>query len=329
MRAPAAFTTTLGQPNSIDLPTGSFCLPGGIIPCLAIIATQDQAFSVTVPVANVPATLQFPGATAARATGAQVVPIGGGFFQPGAGTLALCDGEWYDPTATCDAGALTAVAPIGFAADGTGGGAFVVNPGVVAGDYFVKVTSGSSQDTIPFRVLGTPTAALSPGGGAAGSTVQLNGTNFDTNTAVTVQAYSATDIALGASVPLITDANGSVGPVPFTVPSDTTYVRVSQDNDPLLSADAAWAQAADDCTVFATECTTLQQINQDVAGGLLEMHEDGVVVAMPALTLDRTVLTTSKALNQLHVYDARRDADRLDGDRLRHRSSGGARHHGR
>jgi hypothetical protein len=291
------------------------CLSGGQIPCTLGIGSSEGAvppnWAGTINIFGgppPPSTAVTPAVQAAR-PGAALSFTGVDFTASvSTGTASLCDSNGTSNCVALDsatistdaAGALTGSGTIPAAAT-TGARRLVVSTG--SGP---SATSASSA----FTVLDTPAITLSASSGSAGGSVSVSGTNFDPGVTLFV---SPTDGAAqtGTFAVVVPNATGSFSGASVTTNTGTVaIVATVQPPDGVNFASADFEVSANSCTAATSavpedSCSISQQLQLPVEGGSLTLSQDAATIAMDPLTLTGSDQTSTGALNQVTVTDAR------------------------
>jgi hypothetical protein len=212
--------------------------------------------------------------------------------------------------------------------------------GAGTGARTIKVTapvSGQSVD-IPINLLGTRTASISPTQGSTLTEVDVTVSNFDTGQDFIAFGGSEVQSFGGAfGVSVITVATGDVSAAPVAASSTGTGTNSVIINSASTIAVSAYQGTSlpgvftpaspaasigpntpsnftfgvNSCTVDADpapgeeSCYVLQFINMTVNGGVLTLSQLDGSIAMTDVTLDGSENTSTGAINQLTINDAR------------------------
>jgi hypothetical protein len=153
-------------------------------------------------------------------------------------------------------------------------------------------------------VLGARAVTLSPAAGGIGTSVTVNGSNYDATQAVAVQALNAAFAPVGAPVMSSSSAVGAVNAVFAIGDSSTAYIAVAETDAPTTdNSMAPFAFSANSCN--GTGCTVLQTVTLVVDPGVINITQAGNAVAMSTITLDGTTQTSTGALQGVTITDAR------------------------
>lgn len=287
------------------------CLPGGLVPCtigIGDVATSGASFALGIPVFGGPA----PVSTAVTPTTQAGRPGGplnftGVDFEVSVvtGTATLCN---TDGVTNCEA--LTGVA-ISTTASGALTGSGIIPAAATTGARRLVVTTGARSASAAFVVLGTASLTLSASSGGAGSSVSVSGSNFDPGTLLFLVPLSGAFTPLAGPAMVTTNATGSFSGVSVTVVTGTAYIGAG-DNPTTAnnSAVAPFSVSSNSCTAATAatptgSCAIQQTVQQQVSGGNLSMSQQSALISMSAITLDGSNQTSTGALNQVTVIDAR------------------------
>jgi hypothetical protein len=287
------------------------CVSGGLIPCqfgLGDVATSGAAFAIAVPVFSIPtppSTTVTPAVAAARPGDA--LSFTGVDYTPSAatGTASLCDTDGVSNCQSLD------TVTIGVDAGGALTGSGTIPAAATTGSRRLVVSTGSGPSarsaSATFVVLGARTVVLTPSSGGIGATISVSGSGFDPGATLLVVPSDGTG-ALAAPVTTTASATGTFSGVSVTVVAGTIGIAASEADNPTTEFGfAPFSVSATSCSVAGDTgtCTVEQGIVQQVNGGQLSMTEAAPTITMSPVTLDGSSQTSTGALNQVTVTDAR------------------------
>ncbi len=201
---------------------------------------------------------------------------------------------------------------------GSGTGTITVPADATTGVRSLAVSDGVNTVLAPITVLGAPTIAINPGGGGAGTSVAVTGTNWNPGSTVAIRGYQALagppppNPTGDAPVSVTASAAGGISTT-YTVNAATTaYVGASSGIWPdTLFAVAPWSVSADACvgkagTASTGSCALTYNLSQTITAGNLAMSRAaGSNLTLSGVTLDGTVHTSTGSLPVITVTDFR------------------------
>ncbi|BCJ76753.1 hypothetical protein CS0771_62970 [Catellatospora sp. IY07-71] len=204
------------------------------------------------------------------------------------------------------------------AANGSGTGTITVPADATTGVRSLAVSDGVNTVLAPITVLGAPTIAINPGGGGAGTSVAVTGTNWNPGSTVAIRGYQALagppppNPTGDGPVSVTASAAGGISTTYTVNDPATAYVGASSGIGPgTLFAVAAWTASADACVAKAGAATTgscalTYNLSQTITAGNLAMSRaGGSNLTLSGVTLDGTVHTSTGSLPVITVTDHR------------------------
>jgi hypothetical protein len=287
------------------------CLSGGQIPCSLGLGSTEGAvpplWAGTIDIFGgppPPSTAVTPAVQAARPGAA--LSFTGVDFSPSVstGTASLCDSNG---TTNCEPLDNTSISTdAGGALTGSGD----IPAAATTGARRLVVSTGALSASSAFVVLGTPAITLSASSGGAGGTISVSGSGFDPGIQLFIVPIDGVN-PTGSPAILNASATGSFAGASVTTPAGTVAIVASDGQNPpgINFATAPFTVSANSCTAAGAttpgSCSVDQQLQLPVAGGNLTLSQDAATIAMDPLTLNGTDQTSTGALNQVTVVDAR------------------------
>ncbi|GAA1624624.1 WxL domain-containing protein [Catellatospora bangladeshensis] len=201
---------------------------------------------------------------------------------------------------------------------GSGTGTITVPADATTGVRSLAVSDGVNTVLAPITVLGAPTIAINPGGGGAGTSVAVTGTNWNPGSTVAIRGYQALagppppNPTGDAPAGVTASAAGGISTTYTVNDPATAYVGASSGIGPgTLFAVAAWTASADACVAKAGAATTgscalTYNLSQTITAGNLAMSRaGGSNITLSGVTLDGTVHTSTGSLPVITVTDFR------------------------
>ncbi|GIF26130.1 hypothetical protein BJ973_003400 [Actinoplanes tereljensis] len=197
-------------------------------------------------------------------------------------------------------------------ASGAGTGTLVVPDAPTAGSRAVSISDGTHTLTLPITILGSPTVAITPAGGGAGTAITVTGTNWDPGSTVTVGGYTGAGSSAKSSDAQITVTASATGTIStsFTV-NDTTTKYIGASAYSVVSGAifgfTAWAASADGCVAGTTGCKTTYQLSETVTAGNLAMSRGTgtSTITFSGVTLNGSAQSATGTLPAINVTDNR------------------------
>ncbi|MEV4416539.1 WxL domain-containing protein [Catellatospora sp. NPDC049609] len=204
-------------------------------------------------------------------------------------------------------------------ATGTGTGTLTVPADATTGVRSLAVSDGVNTVLAPITVLGAPTIAINPGGGGAGTSVAVTGTNWNPGSTVAIRGYQALagppppSPTGDAPVSITASAAGGISTTYTVNAPATAFIGASSGIGPgTLFAIATWTASADACVAKSGAATTgscalTYNLSQTVTAGNLAMARGAGSgnIALSGVTLDGTVHTSTGTLPVITVTDFR------------------------
>lgn len=200
-------------------------------------------------------------------------------------------------------------------ASGAGTGTLTVPGGATVGSRTVVVSDGANSKSVGIIILGSPTVGINPGGGGAGTSVHVTGTNFNPNSTVAVRGYQVSSgfgpppATADPAVTVTANGSGEIDATFVVNASNTAYIGAVSGQ---LFNFAPWANSPDSCiakngSAATGSCGLSYNLSQTITGGNLGMVRGSGAsnIAFSAITLNGTVQTSTASLGAITVKDYR------------------------